>query len=73
VIAAHPAATVAREVLALAGHRTIWYVSAPGYRTHAAVCDALTASLAQARPDQVRLAPNPHFFELPGLQEFPAR
>ncbi|HEX7526433.1 MAG TPA: hypothetical protein VF327_09005, partial [Gaiellaceae bacterium] len=73
VIAAHPPAAVAREVLALAGHRTIWYVSAPGYRTHAAVCDALSAFLAQARPEQVRLAPDTKFFELPGLQEFSAR
>ncbi len=73
VIAAHPPATVARQVLALAGHRTIWFVSAPGYRTHEAVCDPLAAYLARSRPEQVRLAPNTDFFELPGLQEFPAR
>jgi len=73
VIAAHPPAAVARRVLALAGHRTIWYVSAPGYRTHTAVCDPLAGFLAQARPVQIRLASDPRFFELPGLQEFPAR
>jgi hypothetical protein len=72
VIAQHPPVTVAHEVLALAGHRTIWYVSAPGYRTHTAICEPLATDLAQARPDRVRLAPNSKFFELPGLQEFPA-
>ena len=40
VLAEHKPAAVAQEVLARAGSRTIWYVSAPGYRTHVATCDA---------------------------------
>jgi hypothetical protein len=72
VIAKHPPAVVASEVLERAGSHTIWFVSAPGYRTHVTTCDALAHGLAQQRPQLVRVAPQAHFFEKPGLQEFPA-
>jgi mannosyltransferase len=66
-------AVVARKVLARAGAHTIWYVSAPGYQTHVATCDAVTVALARSRPMLLRLASDPEAFEKPGLQEFPAR
>lgn len=72
VIARHPPAAVAAQVLERAGTRTIWFVSAPGYRTHVTVCDALAHDLAQVRPQHVRITSDATIFEKPGLQEFPA-
>jgi hypothetical protein len=72
VIARHPPAAVAAQVLERAGTHTIWFVSAPGYRTHVTVCDALAHDLAQARPQRLRITSDDKIFEKPGLQEFPA-
>jgi uncharacterized membrane protein len=72
VIARHPPAAVAKEVLTRAGGHAIWFVSAPGYRTHTTACPGLQASLARVRPDLPRLASNDSFYEMPGLDEFPA-
>jgi mannosyltransferase len=72
VLRRHQPFAVAREVLARAGSRTIWYVSAPGYQTHLGTCDALSEALAQARPFTLRVASDPDTFEKPGLEEFAA-
>ena len=73
VLARHKPAIVAQQVLALAGSHTIWYVSAPGYRTHVGTCDALATTLGQTRTPIVRVISDPNAFEKPGLKEFPAR
>jgi 4-amino-4-deoxy-L-arabinose transferase-like glycosyltransferase len=68
----HKPEVVAQEVLARAGSHTIWYVSAPGYLTHGSTCDVLSAALAQARRQVVRVLIDPTPYEKPGLKEFPA-
>ena len=72
VLRHHKPATVAQQVLALAGTRTIWYVSAPGYTTHVGTCDAVSAALANARTMLVRYVAPTNDFEKPGLEEFAA-
>lgn len=72
VLRQHKPAVVAQEVLARAGSHTIWYVSAPGYQTHVATCDAVSDALGKVRPLTVRLLSNPSAPEKPGLKEFPA-
>lgn len=70
VLRHHKPAIVAKQVLALAGTRTIWYVSAPGYQTHVGTCDALSNALAKSRRLIVRRAPDLNAFEHQGLEEF---
>jgi mannosyltransferase len=72
VLRRHKPAAVAQQVLARAGSRTIWYVSAPGYQTHVGTCDALAAALNKARPMIVLLNSDPQALEKQGLKEFPA-
>jgi len=62
----------AHDALARARDHTLWYVTSPGYITHPVVCDTLSSLFAASRRREVRLGPNEHFFEHPGLQEFPA-
>ncbi|MGO9872974.1 MAG: glycosyltransferase family 39 protein [Acidimicrobiia bacterium] len=61
----------AHDALARAGNHTLWYVTSPGYITHPVVCDTLSSLFAASRTREVRVGPNPRFFEHPGLQEFP--
>jgi hypothetical protein len=58
------------ETLTRAGNRTIWYVTGPGYPTHAGACEAMSDALAGARPRTIRVLPDEDFFEKPGLQQF---
>ncbi len=71
---ADPVAFV-RQALQRAGDHTIWYVSSPGYITHAAVCGAVSDLLAGHRARLDVVVPDEHLYEHPGLQEFraPAR
>lgn len=68
--AADPAAFV-DEVLTRAGSGTVWYVTGPGYPTHAGVCEAMADELASGRERIPRVLPDEGFFEKPGLQQFP--
>lgn len=72
VLRHHKPAAVVQEVLARAGTRTIWYVSAPGYQTHLGTCDAVAVALAEARPVIVRVVSDTKIAEKQGLKEFPA-
>ncbi len=69
--AADPAA-FARSALARAGAHTLWYVSAPGYVTHAGTCEALSADFGRARTMVQRTLSEDKIFEKPSLQMFPA-
>jgi len=69
--AADPAA-FAREALARAGSHTLWYVSAPGYTTHAGTCEGLSNDFAAARSRLQRTLSDNTIFEKPALQMFPA-
>jgi hypothetical protein len=60
-------------VLARAGSRTLWYVSAPGYITHKNVCEAIDNLLAASRQRVPRTLPDPKIFEKPSLDEFVPR
>ena len=60
----------ARAVLARAGSRTLWYVSAPGYVTHKNVCEAIDNVFAASRQRVPRTLPDPKIFEKPALDEF---
>jgi mannosyltransferase len=60
----------ARDALARANGHTLWYVSAPGYRTHAGTCEALSDAFAAARPRQQRTNSDEQILEKPALQEF---
>jgi len=69
--AADPAA-FARAALARAGAHTLWYVSAPGYITHAGICEALSTDFGKARTEIQRTLSQDKIFEKPSLQMFPA-
>jgi mannosyltransferase len=69
--AADPAA-FAREALARAGSRTLWFVSAPGYTTHTGICEGISDAFAAARPRLQRTLSDNKIFEKPALQMFPA-
>ncbi|GIU90778.1 MAG: hypothetical protein KatS3mg010_1877 [Acidimicrobiia bacterium] len=68
--AADPAAFV-DEVLTRVGRGTVWYVTGPGYATHAGVCEAMADDLASARERIPRVLPDEDVFEKPGLQQYP--
>jgi len=62
----------ARDALARAANHTLWFVTSQGYITHPVVCETLSSLFAASRRREVRIGPDEHFFEHPGLQEFPA-
>jgi hypothetical protein len=63
--------TFAEALLARGDGRTIWYVSGPGYPTHAGACEAVADALAAQRTRVPRVAPDEDFFEKPGLVQYP--
>jgi hypothetical protein len=66
-------AAVADEVIALAGDRTIWLVSSPGYRSVEQDCDVLRDSLANLRPAATVVSERgTDYFEHASLTEYPA-
>ncbi|HTL87723.1 MAG TPA: glycosyltransferase family 39 protein [Acidimicrobiia bacterium] len=67
-----PVQDFASRALARANGKTLWYVTAPGYTTHAGICEALTDAFAKARPLQPRTTSDDHIFEKPALTEFPS-
>jgi len=60
----------AANILAEAGNRTIWMVTAPGYRTHVGLCERMAAIFAKRRIATTRVTPDNQLFEIPGLREF---
>ncbi|MCU1426572.1 MAG: Dolichyl-phosphate-mannose-protein mannosyltransferase [Actinomycetia bacterium] len=72
-IAASDPVRFAKDVLSQAGDRTIWFVSAPGYRTHVGRCETMSATFAQQRRLTERVISDETIFEMPGLQQFSVR
>jgi mannosyltransferase len=72
-IAATDPVQFAQHVLAEAGNRTIWLVTAPGYSTHTGKCEAMTTVFGQHRQFTQRVVPDETIFEMPGLQQFSMR
>jgi 4-amino-4-deoxy-L-arabinose transferase-like glycosyltransferase len=60
----------ANHILAKAGDRTIWLVTAPGYRTHVGLCEKMASLWGKQRTFRQRVASNSTIYEMPGLQEF---
>jgi hypothetical protein len=67
-----PVQAFASKALARANGHTLWYVSAPGYTTHAGICEALSDAFAAARSRLPRTTSDDHIFEKPALTEFPS-
>lgn len=66
-------ARFAAAALARAGRdHAIWFVSGPGYRTHAGRCETLAATLEASRPAVTRVISDERVWERPGLTEFAA-
>jgi hypothetical protein len=63
-------AKFAETILQRAAHKTLWYVTGPGYPNHHGVCEALADSFGLTRTRTVRVVSDENYFEKPGLLQF---
>jgi uncharacterized membrane protein len=70
-VASRSPVKIAQNVLAKAGDHTVWFVSAPGYITHAGRCDEIAFRLGRQRNRVARVLPPEELFEKHALDEFP--